>query len=368
MRKPCLLIFCATLAAAGSGLAASLPFGTPGDPIRLAVGFNPYMAPSSTLAIVHGKELWKRHLPPGSRVDLELGIRGPALVDLLRKGELHIAYSGDPVVGLAAAGTPEIRVIAIAMLSQDLCVVMVRADAPAFAGPREGARWLKGKRIATTPGTCQGRATQLALDREHVKPARMLDLGFELLEQAFREHRIDAAGVPEPGASHLVLRGVAKRLTSSRVYGEWDAGFIVASAELLRTRPDVVAGWLEAELEAQQFLADPRNADEAVRLLARRARLVSEHALRAGLYAAYPRAQGGASVRAVFPFGFSVEALDAVRKAHRYLQQGGFAPAGPLRGEAIDAVWTERVLAAHKLKPPVGELRAIDPAPGKDRK
>jgi len=364
VRKPCLLIFCATLGAAASiAWAAALPLGRPGEPIRLVVGFNPYMAPSSTLAIVLGKELWKRHLPPGSRVDLELGIRGPVLADLLRRGVLHIVYSGDPVVGLAAEGTPDVRLIAISMLSQDLCVVLARAGAPAFAGPREGARWLQGKRVATTPGTCQGRATQLAIERERVRPARMLDLGFESLEQAFRERRIDAAGVPEPGASHLVLRGVAKRLTSSRAYGEWDAGFIAAGAELLRARPDVVTGWLEAELEAQQFLADARNADEAVRLLARRARRVSEQALRAGLYAAYPPAQGGARVRAVFPFGFSAEARDAVRKAHRYLQKGGLAPPGPLRAEAIDGVWTERVLAAHKLEPPVGVLHATDPPP-----
>jgi NitT/TauT family transport system substrate-binding protein len=366
VRKLSLLIFCAMLAAhAANGFAASLPLGKPGEPIHLVVGFNPYMALSSTLAVVHGKELWKRHLPPGSRVDLELGIRGPALADLLRSGALHIIYSGDPAVGLAAGGEPDIRLIAIAMLSQDSCVLVVRTNAPSFASPKEGARWLNGKRIATTPGTCQGRITRLAIAREGIKPARMFDLGRESLEQAFRERRIDAAGIVEPGASDLVLRGLAKRLTSSRVYGEWDAGFIAAGAGLLRERPDVVTGWLEAELEAQQFLANPKNADEAVRLLARRARSVSEQAVRAGLYAAYPDAQGGGNVRAVFPFGFSAEARDAVRKAHRYLQQSGLAPPGALRAEAVDASWTERVLAARKLKSPLGVLRATDAPSGK---
>ena len=187
MHKLCLLIFCAMLGAgAASGRAASLPVGKPREPIRLAVGYNPYMAPSSTLAIVHGKELWKRRLPPGSRVDLELGIRGRALADLLRGGALHIAYTGDSAVALAAAGTPDVRLIAIAMLSQDMCVVLVRADAPAFASPKEGARWLDGKRIATTPGTCQDRLVQLVIARERIKPARMFDLGRESLELAFR--------------------------------------------------------------------------------------------------------------------------------------------------------------------------------------
>ena len=265
MRKLSPLIFCATLAAAAaSGYAASLPLGKPGEPIRLVVGFNPYATLSSTVAVVDGKELWKSHLPPGSRVDLELGIRGPAIADMLRNGALHIAYSGDPVVGLAAEGKPDVRLIAIAMLSQDSCVIVVRADAPAFASPKEGARWLNGKRVATTPGTCQGRITRLVIERERIKPARVFDLGRESLELAFRERRIDAAGVPEPGASDLIVRGLAKRLTSSRAYGEWDAGFIAASAEFLHARPDVVTGWLGAELEAQRFVADPRSEERRV--------------------------------------------------------------------------------------------------------
>jgi NitT/TauT family transport system substrate-binding protein len=362
-RLSLLIVSSAMLAAATSAHAASF-LGRPGEPIRLAVGFNPYMAPSSTLGIVYGRGLWKRHLPPGSHVDLELGIRGPALADLLRSGALQIAYSGDPAVGLAADVASGVRLIAIAMLSQDSCVVVVRAGAPAFANPRDGARWLSGKRVASTRGTCQDRVLQLAMEREGVKPARYFELGRESLAEAFREHRIDAAGVPEPGASDLVLRGVARRLTSSRVYGEWDAGFIVASTKLLRERPDVVNGWLEAELEAQQFLADPRNADETVRLLARRARSVSERALRAGLYGAYPETQGGERVRAVFPFAFSAEAKTTVRSVYGYLQRSGFAPPGALRADAIDGGWTERILAAHKLEPPVGVLRAIDAAPG----
>jgi NitT/TauT family transport system substrate-binding protein len=355
------------LVSGAPALAAAPPLGKPGEPLRLAVAFNPYMAPSSTLAIVHDKGLWKRHLPRGSEVDLELGIRGPAIADMLRSGALHLAYSGDPVVGLAASATSDVRLIGVALMSQDLCVVVVRADAPVFADPRAGARWLRGKRVASTPGTCQGRALQSVMDTEHVEPARFLDLGRESLERAFLEHRIDAAGVPEPGASDLVLRGVARRLGSSRVAGQWDIGFIAASGELLRERPDVVNGWMEAELEAQLFLLDPRNADEVVRLLAHRARLVSREAVRAGLYAGYPASQGGGSVRAVFPFTYSEPVREAVRDVLRYLQRDGFAPAVPFRADAIDNTWSERVLAAHGLASPLGELRAIDPAPARRR-
>ncbi|HXF67853.1 MAG TPA: ABC transporter substrate-binding protein [Burkholderiales bacterium] len=340
--------------------AATHPFGKPGEPIKLVVGFNPYFAPAWTLAVVHHKGLWKKRLPEGSQVELNVGLRGPALADYLRNGEVHFAYFGDAAVALAAA-KPDIRLIAVTMMSQDLCVLLVRADAPRFASAREGARWLDGKRIATTPGTCQGRITQLVLDRERVKPARLLDLGRELLELAFREGRIDAAGVPEPGASDLVLRGVARRLASSRIYGQWDASFIATSAALLRARPDVISGWLAAELEAQRFLADPRNADEAVRMLATYARHVSAQAVRAALYGAYPESQGGAAERAVFPFVFSGEARETVRKIHAYAQRLGLAPAGELAPEVVDGRWAERALAAAGFKSPLGRLHALAP-------
>jgi NitT/TauT family transport system substrate-binding protein len=341
-----------------TGLGASNSPGKPGEPIQLVVGFNPYFAPAWTLAIVLHRELWKPYLPAGSRVDLSVGLRGPVMADYLRTGQLHFAYVGDAAVTLAASKS-DIRLIAVTMMSQDLCVLVVRADAPVFANPKAGARWLDGKRIATTPGTCQGRFTQLVVDREGIRPARIFDLGRESLESAFREGRIDAAGVPEPGASDLVVRGVARRLTSSLVYGEWDASFIATSDGLLRARPDVVNGWLAAELAAQQFLSDSGNADEVVRILAPRARLVSDLALRKALFEAYPEAQGGSPVRAVFPFAFTAEATDTVRRIHAYLRQRGLVPAGEPRKGLITREWTERVLAARKLKPPVGLLRAV---------
>jgi ABC-type nitrate/sulfonate/bicarbonate transport system substrate-binding protein len=243
-------------------------------------------------------------------------------------------------------------------MSQDLCVLVARADAPPFSSAREGAQWLDGKRIATTPGTCQGRVTQLVIERERIKPAQLFDLGRESLETAFREGRIDAAGIPEPGATDLVMRGIARRLVSSKSYGEWDASFIVSDAGFLRRRPDVVNGWLAAELAAQQFITDARNADEVVRILARRARLVPEQALRAALYAEYPEAQGGSKTRAVFPFAFTREATDTVRKIDGYVRQRGLAPAGELRRDFIEREWTERMLSARKLKPPIGLVQA----------
>lgn len=333
-------------------------FGRPGEPLRLNVAVAPSQAGAWTGILVHEKKYWERHLPRGTRVDLDFAMRGPVIAAALRDGRAHIGYTGDlPAVALAASD-PAAVLVGVAALSQDLCVLLVRRDAPAFAVPADGIRWLAGKRFAVSPGTCQQRVALAAFARERVKPAQILPLGLEVYEVGFRERRIDAVGSNELGAAGLIEAGVARRFYSSYVAGEWDAVFIATSAALARDRPDVVRGWLAAELEAQRFMADPGNADEVIALIAKHVPAVPERALRLALYGAYPANQGGAPVRRVFSFRFSEEAMAAVRDAHRSAQRLGLAPAGALRPGAIVPNFAEELLRARGLTSPLGEVRA----------
>lgn len=333
-------------------------FGKPGEPINLVVGFQPYYVVTWTAAIARDKDYWRKHLPAGSRVALNVAIRGPANATAMRDGKLHIAYIGDAAVPLAAAKEPDIRLIAIAALSQDQCIVVARRDAPEFATPAEAIRWLAGKRIAVPPGTCMERITRAAFEREGVQPAQTLNLGREELHAAFRERRLDAAALSEPGASHLVADGLARRIYSSLPLGQWDGGFITVPAKFLEGRPDIVRGWLAAELEAQRFLADPRNADEAIRIVAAHALGVPADALRLALYGAHPEKQGGSAVRLTFPFTFSVQAMSAVREALKLTQGPRLQPASEMRSEAIQSGFAEELLRTRGLKSPLGEVRA----------
>jgi NitT/TauT family transport system substrate-binding protein len=333
-------------------------FGKPGESIHLVVGFQPYYVLTWTAAIARDKEFWRKHLPAGSRVELNVAIRGPAHAAVMRAGKLHIGYIGDAAGPLAAAKESDIRLIAVAALSQDQCVMLASRDAPEFTSPSEAIRWLSGKRIAVLPGTCMERITRAAFEREGVKPAQMLNLGREELHAAFGERRLDAAAVSEPGASHLVADGLARRIYSSLSLGQWDGGFIAVPAAFLAGRPDIVRGWLAAELEAQRFLADPRNADEAIRIVAAHAVGVPEAALRLALYGAYPEKQGGSAVRLTFPFTFSGQAMSAIRGALKLAQARDPQPAGELRSEAIQSGFAEELLRARGLKSPLGEVRA----------
>ena len=357
---PVFVFVLSTAFAAGAAYAQprAPAFGKAGEPINLVVGFQPYYVLTWTAAIARDKGYWRARLPAGSRVELNVAIRGPALAAAMRDARLHIGYIGDAAVPLAAAQEPDIRLVAIAALSQDQCIVVARRDAPEFASPAEAVRWLAGKRIAAPPGTCMERITRAAFEREGVKPAQTLNLGREELHAAFRERRLDAAALSEPGASHLVADGLARRIYSSLPLGQWDGGFIAVPAAFLAGRPDIVRGWLAAELEAQRFLADPRNTDEAIRIVAEYARGVPADALRLALYGAYPEKQGGSAVRLTFPFIFSTQAMSAVRDALKLAQGPGPQPAGELRGEAIQSGFAEELLRARGLKSPLGEVRA----------
>jgi NitT/TauT family transport system substrate-binding protein len=352
-----LVFFLAAALAAGAARAQprAPAYGKPGEPINLVVGFQPYYVLTWTAAIVSTKDYWRKHLPAGSRVQLNVALRGPAHAAVMRDGKLHIGYIGDPAAPLAAAIAPDIRLVAVAALSQDQCNLVARRDAPEFATPADAVRWLEGKRVAVLPGTCMERVLRAALEREAVQPARTLNLGREDLHAAFRERRLDAAALSERRFAPVV-DGLARR-SSSLPLGQWDGGFIAVSAGFLEARPDIVRGWLVAELEAQRFLSDPGNADEAIRIVAAQARGVPEAALRLALYGAYPEKQGGAAVRLTFPFTFSLQAMSAIREALK-LAQGGGPPAGELRGEAIQSGFAEELLRARGLKSPLGEVRA----------
>lgn len=347
------------LAVGAAHAQPTLPaFGKPGERINLAVGFQPYYVVTWTAAIARDRGYWRKHLPGGSRVELNVAIRGPALAAAMRDAKLHIGYIGDAAVPLAAAREPDIRLIAVAALSQDQCVVVARRDAPEFASPAEAVRWLRGKRIAVPPGTCMERIIRAAFEREGVTPAPTLNLGREELHAAFRERRLDAAALSEPGASHLVADGLARRIYSSRPLGQWDGGFIAVPQAFLEGRPDIVRGWLAAELEAQRFLADPRNADEAISIVAAYAHGVPAGALRLALYGAYPETQGGSAARLTFPFTFSAPARSAIRDALTLARWRDPQAAGALRGDAVQPRFAEELLRARGITSPIGEVRA----------
>jgi hypothetical protein len=122
--------------------------------------------------------------------------------------------------------------------------------------------------------------------------------------------KLDGAVIWEPVASRLVAEGLARRVATGNDFDEPDAAFLDMRADLIKQRPDVVKGWLEAELDAEQFVADPRNADQVVNLLKAQTTGFSDEALYKALFGFYSKEAGGSPVRLTLPFAFTPEALE----------------------------------------------------------
>ncbi len=251
------------------GAAGSSSVGTQGKPINLSIGYQPYYTQSWSGVAMRGKEFWRKHLPQGSTVTFQVGLQGAVIVNQLVAGKQQIGYMGDmpSLVATSKRSTRDLRIVATLGVARDQCnVVLAKKKSPDFSSPQDAIKWMGGKTVATPTGSCTDRFTQAVFKEFSVKPSAYLNQSIEVISSNFQNDRIDGATVWEPVASRLVNQGLAKRVATGAAFDEKDAGFLVMSKELIDKRPDAVAAYLRAELEAQQWVADPANAMELARM------------------------------------------------------------------------------------------------------
>lgn len=256
------------ITAGGSAAGAQDRLGSPGGPVELAVGYQPYWPPAWSSVVQRARVIYARHLPRGSTVEFHVGLRGMVLTEQLASGELDLIYVGDvPAIAAAANRAGFAKIVAALGSSSDSCsILLVRSDTPPLPDAGAVVRWLAGKRVGVPRGSCAERFAAELLAREHVSAGELVDHSILGLERSLVSRRIDAAFVWEPSASRLERLGLARRELTGAELGAIDTGFLVASADLVRRRPDVLASWLRAELEAQLFLIDPQHAADVVEM------------------------------------------------------------------------------------------------------
>ena len=220
-------------------------------------------------------------------------------------------------------------------------------------------KWIDGKTVAVPKGSCTDRFAQATFKKESVNPKEYLNQNIEVITSNFRAGKIDAAMIWEPTASRLVQEGLARRVASGASVQENDGGFLAMRADLIKARPDVVKGWLQAELDAQLFLADPKNAPEVIKMAKEQTTGFSERALWFSLYGTYPPASGGWPVRNQLHYTFTPEARELIKRAATFLHSIKSINVEQVRPEAIDASWTEQVLKERNVKAPVGEVKGL---------
>lgn len=285
--------------------------GRPGAPIQLSVGYMPYASSTWSGVVMRGKKFHDKHLPAGSTVTFASVLDGAKVGAALAAGQHHIGYLDD-----VAAAPAEAALVAALGVSRDQCsVLLLRADAPRFASAAAALAWLEGRTIAAPKDSCMERFARRLLRQPGVTANLVLEQNIEVVTTEFRAGRLDAVVLSEPSASRLVGEGSARRVASGAGWQQVDAGGLAMRTELLEQRPDVALAWLRAELEAQQFLADPANAVEIMQIVAAQTAGFELHDLWQGLYGRHAEFEGGSSLRLALPFVFDAPALQALAGA-----------------------------------------------------
>lgn len=361
--------------AAMTGMALSLPsasmakveFGKNGEPVKLVVGYQPYYTQSWSGVVINGKRLWEKYLPKGSTVEFQIGLQGAIIVNAMTGEKQHIGYTGD-MPGIASTfrylkdrGGTDIRVVAMLGTAKQQCnVFIVRNDAPQFKDGREAVKWMDGKTVASPHGSCTDRFGQLAFKLAGIKPEKYLNQNIEVITTNFRAGKLDAAVIWEPTASKLQIEGIARRAASGEDFDALDGGTLVMLNDLIEQRPDIVRGWLEAELDAQLFLVDPKNAVEVIKMAEQQTEKMPAKALWASLYGGYGKDVGGGDVKNHMDFIISDRARKLLDDATEFLFGLAQKPAAAarMRPEAFADQIAREVLKARKLTSPIGVVAA----------
>ena len=342
--------------------AADAKYGKPGDPIELTVGHPCCYTEVWSVMVLRGKDLWKKHLPAGSTVKYEIGLQGSTIVNSMLARKQDIGYIGDlpAIIATTKESVADIRMVAVSGVAYDQCnILLARKDAPEFKSADDAAKWLRGKQMAVPKGTCSDIFSRELFKRANVEPAAYLNQNVEVITSGFRAGKLDGAAIWEPVASRLVHEGLARRIASGVDYGLKDSSYVIMSAELVQQRPDVVKGWLNAELDAQMFLTDPKNADEVTKLVMTQTTGFPEKSLWMALYATYPKSQGGTDPRMELPFAFTPEVRGLIQKGADFLYSIKGINVEKLRPDAIMPQFAEAVLKERNMKSPIGTVPAL---------
>ena len=371
MSRTFLKTICTSAAAAvlAVGLAptasAKVGFGKPGEAVHVVVGYQPYYTQSWSGVVINGKQIWKKYLPKGSTAKFDIGLQGSVIVGKLIGEKNHLGYMGDmpAIVSTTKYKKVDMRMIAVLGTSRQQCnVFLVRNDAPKFKNGMEAVKWMDGKLVAAPHGACTDRFGRWAFEQAGIKPKKYLNMNIEVITSSFKNNKLDAAVIWEPTAAKIQLAGIARRAATGESFEGiegGDAGFLVMLWELIKDRPDVHKGWLEAELDAQLYMIDLNNASAIAEMADDQTEGISRKTLWASLYGTNPKSIGGGPNKNTYDFIFNDTAQGLVKAATIFLNGRKVVPNRVLRSESIWDAVARDVLKARGLSSPIGSVKEL---------
>jgi len=349
------------LMTAPAGAADDKSYGKPGDPIDLSVGYQPYYTESWSELIMRGEQFYEKYLPQGSTVNFQVGLQGAIIVNQMIAGKQDIGYAGDmpSIVATSKSDIRDLRLVSTLGLGYDQCnIFLVRTDAPEFKSPEEAIKWLNGKTVAVPKGSCTDRFAQAVFKRFDIQPSEYLNQNIEVITSGFRAGKLDAAVIWEPTASRLIQENLARKVATGVSVDENDGGFMIMPQALIAQRPDIVKDWLQAELDAELYFADPKNAMDIAAMAVAQTTGFPEKALWSSAFGTTAKASGGTDTRITLAYGFTPAAKNLIQKASKFLLEIKSVNA-EIRPDAVVPQFVDEILKARGLTAPVGEVKAL---------
>lgn len=320
------------------------------------VGFQPYDTISYQAIINAELGLWKKYVPEGAVIEFQPAVQGTVVASKMRAGEAQIGYmSVMPAVTLCVRAKGEVKMVSTTDMSEGTrcSLILVRKDAPAFADNEALARWLDGKVVAAPKGSASDQYMRRFFATYGVKPAEYLNQNIEVISRGFREGTLDAASLWEPMLSQLaseVGEGVGRIAADGSACGNADLGILTMRTDFMEKYPDVAAGYLRSDLEAQLFMLDPANWESVIKMVSGYATGIPKRVLWYSVYGKVP-ANSTNPVREWMNFYFGERERANIAEVTAFLHKEGIIPTDRLPEGTVDDSLARKVFREAGCKP-----------------
>jgi NitT/TauT family transport system substrate-binding protein len=190
---------------------------------------------------------------------------GPSEMDAMLAGQLDIAYVGAaPPLPRIAKGL-KAKIVAVAN-TEGSSLVVKGFD---YTGPQS----LKGKKISCyPPGSVQYTVLVKWLKENGLEPGKDVEIvvhqGPGDQHAALVSGAVDAAIFPDPHPSKAVLEEGAKiAVNTSQMWPHHPCCLVVATEDLITKHRDLVVKFIALHIVASQYVIDPSNREEVVRII-----------------------------------------------------------------------------------------------------
>lgn len=338
------------------GAAFGLAPATAAEPVKITYGYHPYWTGAWYGVILKNKELWKKHLPPGSAVKFEPHLTGPPMINAMLANKMQIGTMGDmpSLVLTTKQKIADLRLVSVTMFSSGHhCErIVVAKNAPEFKDHRDAARWLSGKPFAYHRGTCANRITESIIAQGGFKPSEVVIMPIEVISSSFQAGKLSAAMMWEPHARRQVELGNAKYAPTSPQWNVRDANFTSMRQDFIAAHPEAAAGWLKAEIEALRFLID--HPAESTKIIAGELTGYDQKTVWAALYEKNPF--GGSAANYVAKLTFDDEVVATMKAGYTFLHSIKVIESPEMPKNAINPEPLQRAMREMGVKAPLGEI------------